>query len=162
MSATVSQVTCARRVAGAAVSLALVLGVLGVASSSATPVASRGRVGLAACGGAYPLRVKPREWSVGCTSGSATVTRLHWRRWGKGRAVGRGVAPVQNCSPSCATPSHFARYSGRLTVSRIRFCRSPQRGRQYTRVRFATRYPRHNAFHKRAGWHSFVWAIPCA
>jgi hypothetical protein len=37
------------------------------------------------------------------TSDDALVIRLRWRRWGATAAVGRGVARINSCEPTCAS-----------------------------------------------------------
>ncbi len=59
-------------------------------------------------GHAYmPRRLNPS------VDGSLYVTGMHWTRWDDRRAVGRGLAHVNDCKPDCAD-GHYATY--RVTV----------------------------------------------
>ncbi len=112
----------------------------------------RTRTYAATCGGAAYLEYRPHLISSGCTGGALTIDGIHWRGYGRGRALGTGVVLVQDCG-GCAYPTHFARYHATVRLSGRKHCTDGVDVSYFPRVRIATRYPRGNPFGVRAGVH---------
>jgi hypothetical protein len=51
------------------------------------------------------LQVKPKEMQLS-GDGSVFVRNIVWHYWGSARAIGNGMAKVDNCIPSCANGSY--------------------------------------------------------
>lgn len=111
--------------------------------------------------GAQEVERKPRNWSSGGVGASAYMEDIVWRRWGRSVARGMGTARNNDCDPTCADGTlHY--YPGRLTLSRLRTCRTPggDKLRVYTRARYAMLLPADNPFRRRAGWSVSMFPIP--
>lgn len=121
-----------------------------VFAPAATPAAgARTRTFVAGCGNLGFLEIEPDLWSDGCTSGTPTVESLDWLSYRPHRAVATGVALVQNCG--CYDPTEFARYPGRLVLTRPRRCADHRGWRYFFAVRLTITYPEDNPFGKPAG-----------
>jgi hypothetical protein len=133
--------------------VALIYCLLSVAliSQAATPAAvgARPRTFVAGCGNLESLEIEPELWSYGCTSGTPTIESLDWLSYRSHRAVATGVALVQNCG--CYDPTEFARYPGRLVLTRPRRCADHRGWRYFFAVRLTITYPDDNPFGKPAG-----------
>ena len=62
--------------------------------------------------GASTHAYKPRRLNPS-VDGSLFITQMHWRTWDARRAVGTGVAHVNDCDPDCAD-GHYSTH--RVTV----------------------------------------------
>lgn len=117
-----------------ALSLAMFVSLLAAAPASAASLP-----GLASCGSSYyGAKVKPKEWSSGCTGSSFNVEKLRWSRWTTSSASGKGVDRSNDCEPSCAEGT-ITEFAATLKLSRPRRCYSQKgRIRMFTRVRYST------------------------
>jgi hypothetical protein len=99
----------------------------------------------------YGGRVAPREWSAGCTAGSANLQDLSWSGWGDDVATASGSIAYTDCDPSCATAPVYL-YPAELRVERIRRCASALGARRYyTRASVVTIFPPDNPSGRPAG-----------
>ncbi len=98
------------------------------ATASASPTAASRPV-IILCGGQH--RVRPREVVLACADANWGVAKLHWLRWGAGRAIGRGVGFANTCVPDCAS-GHFVHFRVRVVARRL--VQTPL-GLRYTRLR---------------------------
>lgn len=111
-----------------------------VLSTTGTAVAHPpGRTVIVQCAGTR--RARPRQIVLACADANWGVARLRWRSWGARRAVARGLAYANTCTPNCAA-GRFVHYRVRVVARRL--VRTAL-GRRYTllRVRAFRRPPAH-------------------
>ena len=80
------------------------------------------------------LRQRPRRIIIACADAGFILTSLRWRRWGKPRTTGRGLARINDCNPFCAAGTYHY-IPVRTQLSELRRCRSADRY-VYTRLRY--------------------------
>lgn len=83
----------------------------------------------------YGGLAEPTRWSASCIVGDH-LDGMSWQGWGRRSATGSGMAPRNDCSPSCAEGTIHS-FPAAATVSRIRSCvdERGQVGWFYTYVR---------------------------
>jgi Excalibur calcium-binding domain/Thrombospondin type 3 repeat len=88
-----------------------------------------------------PSAFKPRQLHPFSADDNAWLYGLRWRRWGAGRADGRGKGAANNCTPSCARGRIIRRRGARAKLWRLRDgdCNGRD-ARFYTRARL--QFPR--------------------
>jgi hypothetical protein len=111
------------------------------------------------CGNANFLEFKPREWSNGCTAGSANIGGVTWRRWTERVAIGSGVAGLRGgCHPNCSEKDAYYKAHARLRLDRARTC--TDQGvtlRFFTRARWRAYLRPGNPFDRPTGWWKLVY-----
>jgi hypothetical protein len=110
-----------------------------LAAASVAAAHPPGRTVIVQCGGTG--RARPRQIVLACADANWGVARLRWRGWGADRAVARGLAFANTCTPDCASGT-FVHYRVRLVARRIVRAAS---GSRYTllRMRASRRPPAH-------------------
>jgi hypothetical protein len=98
-------------------------------TTGAATAHSPGRTVIAQCAGTRQAR--PGQIVLACGDANWGIARLHWRAWGRRRAVARGVAYANTCTPNCAM-GHFVHYRVRVVVRRLVHTAN---GRRYTLLR---------------------------
>jgi hypothetical protein len=73
--------------------------------------------------GGYFARARPRRVYFGAHE---WIERIHWRGWDGPRARGRGIYPVDDCTPDCAR-GQFHRHRVRVSFWRPRWCKGAYR-----------------------------------
>ena len=96
---------------------------------AAMPAGAATKTRLAECGD-KPL-YKPKRVIIACGDGAFRVVKLHWSKWTRKTAVGRGTGKVNTCEPSCAE-GKFKSYPVKLKAGKPTAC--PTNGRQFTRL----------------------------
>jgi hypothetical protein len=149
--------TCAMIVSGLLLGSAPLVNATGASAAGTAVAASSARVYAANCGTVGYLEYKPQSWGAGCTSGSPEVRNARWTRWNDTSARGVGSSYVEDCSPSCATPSKHEVYPSSVILSQPRRCTSGARVSYFSRATWTITYPRRNPFHMRPGNHSSIF-----
>jgi len=103
------------------VSRAPLLAAVLVAASAAAAAGATGPPKLAGCVPGAPSTVRPSKIIVACGDANFYFTNLAWSSWNGKQAVAKGIAHLNDCTPTCAA-GHFHTYRTTITLSRPRSC----------------------------------------
>jgi hypothetical protein len=88
---------------------------------------------------ASSAKVRPASIVIACGDGNFYFSKLSWTSWTATQAAGRGLANLNDCTPTCAA-GRFHTYRTTVTLTRPRRCHGkPQFGS--IRWRYTTEKP---------------------
>jgi hypothetical protein len=111
------------------------------------------------CGNTNFLEFKQREWSNGCTAGSANVQGITWRLWNEHVATGSGTAGLRGgCHPDCSEKDAYYKAKAKLRLYRPQPCSDQGVTLQYfTRAHWKAYLRPGNPFDRPAGWWKVIY-----